>query len=136
MHWNSSDNAGFTSGTPWLPLNENYTEINAQQCQSDPDSVYHYYRQLVALRKGQDYGDVIVYGSHTLLDPLDKEVYAYVREYQGKKLLIIANFTGQAQQRGYPYKVINSVLSNTSIKVIDLDQVTLEPWAGHIIEIR
>ncbi len=136
MHWNSSDNAGFTSGTPWLPLNENYTEINAQQCQSDPDSVYHYYRQLVALRKGQDYGNVIVYGSHTLLDPLDKEVYAYVREYQGKKLLIIANFTGQAQQRGYPYKVINSVLSNTSTKVIDLDQVTLEPWAGHIIEIR
>lgn len=135
MHWDGSDNAGFTSGTPWLPLNENYPDINAKQCHGDDNSIYHHYRQLVSLRKGSEYGDVVVYGSHTLLDPQDDKVYAYVREYQGKKLLIIANFTGDTLERCYPYQVVKSVLTNTSIEIAQLDQITIEPWAGYIIEV-
>ncbi len=76
VQWDSSEHAGFTTGTPWLPVNENYIDINAEQAVNDESSIYHHYRQLIALRKSDEFGKVIVYGDHKLLDPQDSEVYA------------------------------------------------------------
>jgi oligo-1,6-glucosidase len=135
MHWDASDNAGFTSGKPWLPLNDNYVEINADESQQDADSIYHYYRRLIALRKGDEFGDVIVYGKPTLLDPNDDKVYAYLREYQGKKLLIIANFSAESLQRSYPYKMVKSVLSNVSSTFNSVESITLEPYGAYVVEV-
>ena len=92
MQWEGSRNAGFTEGTPWIGVNSNYTEINAEQQLQDKDSVFRYYQKLIRLRKEQE---IFVKGDFTLLLPEDESIFAYVREYQGQKLLVAANFTDQ-----------------------------------------
>ncbi|WED24799.1 alpha-glucosidase [Vibrio sp. JC009] len=136
VQWDTSDNAGFTSGTPWLPVNPNYTEINAEQAVADQDSVYHYYRKLVAIRQGADYGDVVTYGKHQLLDPQDAEVYAYLRFYDGKTLLTIANFTGEEQVRSYENQLKKVVLSNYETDISSLSELTLKPYQACIFEVE
>jgi len=90
MQWNTLPNAGFTTGTPWLPVNKNYLLINAEDQVKDPNSVYHYYRRLIELRH---HHPVIVYGSFTPLLEDDPNVWAYRREYEGKVLTVALNWT-------------------------------------------
>ena len=90
MQWDDTENAGFTTGTPWLGVNPNYTEINAQSQINDENSVFHYYKKLIHLRKENS---IFVDGDFTLLLPEDENIFAYVREYEGRKLLVVANFT-------------------------------------------
>ncbi len=135
MHWDNSANGGFTTGEPWLPLNPNYTDINASQALQDDESVYHYYRQLAELRKGEEYGEVVVYGDHTLLDPHDQNVYAYLRSLGEKTLLIVANFSNQTQNRRYSGKVKKHVLGNIPDSVTNLSELTLAPYQAFIAEI-
>lgn len=92
MQWDGSRNAGFTEGTPWIGVNSNYTEINAEQQLQDKDSVFRYYQKLIRLRKEHE---IFVKGDFTLLLPEDESIFAYVRDYQGQKLLVAANFTDQ-----------------------------------------
>ncbi|MBS5123507.1 MAG: alpha-glucosidase [Blautia sp.] len=90
MQWDDTENAGFTTGTPWLGVNPNYTEINARSQLHDENSVFHYYKKLIQLRKENS---IFVEGDFTLLLPEDENIFAYVREYEGRKLLVAANFT-------------------------------------------
>lgn len=90
MQWDDSPQAGFTAGTPWIPVNPNYREINAREQMERADSVFHYYKKLIRLRKEHE---IIVYGDYELLLPDSEELYAYLRGYQGEKLLTICNFT-------------------------------------------
>lgn len=90
MQWDDSPNGGFTTGTPWLPVNPNYREINAKEQMERSDSVYHYYRKLIDLRKRHD---IIVYGSYALLEAAHEELFCYMRELEDEKLLIICNFS-------------------------------------------
>ncbi|MDA0128169.1 alpha-glucosidase [Vibrio sp. MarTm2] len=135
VQWNDQLNAGFTSGTPWLPVNDNYPEINAEQAVKDEDSIYHHYRRLIALRQGEQYGDVIVYGEHQLLDPQDSEVYAYIRSHQGKSLLTIANFSGNSVVRSYPCSVKQQVINNYPETVESLTEMALKPYQALVIEL-
>ena len=90
MQWDDTENAGFTTGTPWLGVNPNYTEINARSQLQDENSVFHYYKKQIHLRKENS---IFVDGDFTLLLPEDENIFAYVREYEGRKLLVAANFT-------------------------------------------
>ena len=90
MQWDASPNAGFTTGTPWLAVNPNYTSINAAAEVDDPDSVFNYYRQLIALRHTHE---IIVYGSFEPLLTDDPNVYAYVRHYARQTLYVACNWT-------------------------------------------
>lgn len=90
MQWDSSDNAGFTKGTPWIQVNPNYREINAAQQVNDPDSVFAYYKRLIELRKKYD---VIVYGTYRLLLPEDDQLFVFTRTLESEKLLVICNFS-------------------------------------------
>lgn len=92
MQWTDGKNAGFTDGTPWLPLNPNYPTVNAQNALSDPDSTFYYYQKLIALRKEYP---VFCDGDFTLLDAENEKVFAYVRELDGHKLLVVCNFTAE-----------------------------------------
>ncbi|MCD8015762.1 MAG: alpha-glucosidase [Lachnospiraceae bacterium] len=94
MQWDDSANAGFTSGKPWLAVNPNYTQINAASEIRDPDSVYQYYKKLIALRKEHD---IIVYGSYELLAPEDENLFIYTRTLEKQKLLSLCNFSGEKQ---------------------------------------
>jgi glucan 1,6-alpha-glucosidase len=91
MQWDASENAGFTKGTPWIKVNPNYIEINAEKQINDPDSVFACYKKLIQLRKQYD---VIVDGRFELLLPEDKEFFAYMRENPTQKLYVICNFYG------------------------------------------
>ncbi|RUT29902.1 alpha-glucosidase [Paenibacillus zeisoli] len=93
MQWDNTEHAGFTSkGQPWINVNSNYMEINVAAAQKDPDSIYNYYKALIALRKEHK---VMVYGEYKLLLPLHTEIYAYTRTFEENKLLVILNFFDQ-----------------------------------------
>ena len=92
MQWTAGENAGFTTGTPWLPVNPNHGEINAEAALADPNSVFHYYRKLISLRKTYD---VFRDGSFTLLCPEDERVFAYTRDTEHGHLLVVCNFSGE-----------------------------------------
>ena len=94
MQWDDSPYAGFSDVEPWIEVNENYHQINAASQLADPDSVFHYYQKLIRLRKEHP---VIVYGHYELLDADNEAVFTYTREYEGKKLLCVCNFTGENQ---------------------------------------
>ena len=99
FQWDDSENAGFTTGTPWIMVNPNYTEINAAEQLGRADSVFNYYKELIRLRKTND---VIVYGTYELLLPDDKELYVYERRLGEKKLLVICNFYGNNRKFTFP----------------------------------
>ena len=90
MQWDDSENAGFTTGTPWIGVNPNYKTINAKAALADEDSVFHYYQKLIALRKEQP---ILVYGHYTLLEPDHESLYVYTRTLEEQKMLVICNFT-------------------------------------------
>jgi oligo-1,6-glucosidase len=92
VQWDDGPNAGFTTGVPWLAVNPNHTEINAAAAVADPDSVFHHYRRLIALRHTHP---VVVHGDYRLLLPDDEQVFAYVRTLDGTALLVVANFSGE-----------------------------------------
>ena len=95
MQWSGDENAGFTTGTPWIALNPNYREINADSERKDPDSVYNFYRRLIRLRKEYP---VFVDGKFELLLPDDEQIFAYTRTDGDNQMLVIANFTGETAQ--------------------------------------
>ena len=90
MQWSAAEGAGFTDGTPWLTINENHREINAEAALADPDSVFHYYRKLIELRKAHD---VFRSGWFELLDPENEKVFAYTRDTESEHLLVVCNFS-------------------------------------------
>ena len=92
MQWDASDNAGFTTGTPWLKVNPNYIEINAKDNLEDPDSVFACYQKLIALRKSYP---IFVDGHFRLLLEEDENFFAYMREDENSELLVVANFFDQ-----------------------------------------
>ena len=89
FQWDSTANAGFTTGTPWIEVNPDYATVNAAAQENDPQSILNYFRRAVQLRKDNL---VLVYGQYTLLDKDNPDVYAYTREGYGKKMLILLNF--------------------------------------------
>ena len=111
MQWSDAPNAGFTTGTPWLPVNENYVTINAEAALQDPDSVFYYYQKLIALRKAYD---VFRDGSFTLLCPEDEKIFAYTRDTKYRHLLVVCNFTGETLSFDAPeaYRGAKMLLSN------------------------
>ena len=92
MQWDDSANAGFTTGTPWISVNKNYTQINAKAALEDKDSVFYYYQKLIRLRHENE---IIVEGVfHGLLEDND-DIYAYERTLGDEKLVVACNFTNK-----------------------------------------
>lgn len=124
MQWDSSENAGFTKGTPWLKVCDRYKEINTEN-RHEPDSIFQYYKELVKLRKELP---VIQKGSVTPLLREDKEILAYKREYQGKELYVFCNFfDGEVK---VPYSIpedCKSILSNYG-EEISPRELVLRPY--------
>ena len=93
MQWTAGEQAGFTTGTPWLPVNPNHTHINAEAALTDPGSVFYYYQKLIELRKTYP---VFRDGWFTLLDPEDGQRFLYTRENDEEMLLVVCNFSAEA----------------------------------------
>lgn len=112
MQWNTQKNAGFTTGTPWLKVNDNYTEINMETQDADPDSVLNYYRKLIALRKSPAYKEVFTYGEFMPVYQNTCSVMAYYRKNEKQRILITANFGKEAVSLTLEYPVKQILLSN------------------------
>lgn len=134
FQWDTTKNAGFTTGKPWLKVNPNYTIINAEAQEKDPNSTLNYFRTLVQLRKKEP---AFVYGKYTLLDRENPNVFAYIRELEGKKILVLLNFSEKKS-------AFNIGVSTSKSKII-LDNYTgtknfkknvLRPFEAVIIELK
>ena len=126
MQWDTSDNGGFTSGTPWLQVNKNYKTINAAAQVNDPDSVFAYYKKLIALRHTNE---VMVNGVYDVLIPDHPQIYAYTRTLGDKQLLVLCNdsdtnvaIPAELQEKIHAAK--NILIQNYK----DTDESTLRPY--------
>ena len=99
MQWDNSDNAGFTTGTPWISVNSNYNRVNAQLQIEDVNSIYYYYKKLIQLRHENE---IIIYGSYELLLAESEKLYVYSRKLGEEKLLVICNFSKELTQYQIP----------------------------------
>lgn len=130
MQWDDSPNAGFTTGKPWIKVNPNYKEVNVKNALADQNSVFYYYQKLIRLRKTYP---IIVYGDYTLLDPDNEEIFAYIRSYQGEKLLVVTNWTDKearfempVEGQFTPKKLL--IANYTDTKAFPKDELVLRPW--------
>lgn len=133
MHWDDSENAGFTTGTPWIMVNPNYREINVKEQLSREDSVFHYYQKLIRLRKENP---IIVNGKYSLLLPEDEHLYVYQRELNGQVLLVICNFTDQEVSYEVPKELKGRgkkvLISNYSRETLE-DSVDLKAYEAVVL---
>ncbi|WP_018924276.1 glycoside hydrolase family 13 protein [Salsuginibacillus kocurii] len=138
MQWDDTLHAGFTKGTPWLAVNPNYKEINVKQALEQPNSIFYYYKQLIALRKTEE---TLVHGAYGLLLPEDEAVYAYTRKFNEDVLLVVCNFTAEEQRRNFnaelgerQARVIVSNLEQEEAQL--LDEVVLAPYEAFIYRLQ
>ena len=136
MQWSNALNAGFTKAEPWYPVNPNYIRINAESQKKDPESVFHFYRKLIGLRTKSEYKDLLVYGGYRLLIPEDPAVYAYLRVYENRAALVIANLSAERAHPELPEEVKacfrgkTAVLRSRGTGVFQ--DAELEPWEAAV----
>ena len=130
IQWTAGEGAGFTTGKPWLPVNENADHINAEAALADPDSVFYYYKKLISLRK--EYG-VFRSGWFELLDPEDGKVFAYTRDTETEHLLVVCNFSGETLPFELPERFNGSELL---IGNYETDEPGLRPYEAAMLYYR
>lgn len=137
MPWDDSPNGGFTTGTPWIMLNPDYPEINVEAARKDPDSVFHFYRKLIAMRKKYE---IMSYGNYRLLWPDDEELFVYEKTLGSQQWLIVANFSDQTCVRDYPEGIDapqELLLSNlTDSQSYNDGKLQLQPYEAAIFRCR
>lgn len=134
VQWSDSDNAGFTTGTPWLKVNSNYKDINVQNQENDPDSVLNYYRKLVATRKSPEYKEVFTYGVFEPAYEDTEYVMAYYRVSDNQRILVAANFGKDAKTIELKFPVKKVILSNVGRKEINEVSLKLDSCEVIVIE--
>ncbi len=131
MQWDNTEHAGFTTGTPWIAVNPNYKEINAQIQTADPDSVFHYYKKLISLRKQYP---VIVYGSYELLLKDSEELFIYTRTLEHEKLLVVCSFSENPCSFQIPDEFQNATcLISNMTPCYSEETATLRPYEAFVL---
>lgn len=136
MQWNASANGGFTTGTPWLKVNPNYTTVNAEASEKDENSILHYVQKMIQLRKSSP---VLVYGKYTIIDAANEEIYAYTRELNGKKVLVLLSFSDKGGSIVLPsgMQLGDELINNQSAKISNANgTVVLKPWQAAIVQLK
>ncbi|TSB45250.1 alpha,alpha-phosphotrehalase [Alkalicoccobacillus porphyridii] len=136
VQWNDEAHGGFTTGTPWIHTANNYKHINAENALADPDSIFYFYQTLVELRKSHD---IITYGDYQLLLEDDPRIFAYVREWQGEKLLVVTNFTQEETLFTAPALLAennaNILVTNYQQANEPAEELTLRPYEAVVYHI-
>jgi len=149
IQWDASEHAGFTTGTPWIKVNPNYKEINVADALADPNSIFHYYKKLIQLRRQNP---VIVYGSYDLIldshkrstpqsGSVDEEIYAFTRTLENERLLVILNFSRNSPVFDLPENITFSstelLINNYDVDSDeDLHYITLHPFEARVYRLR
>lgn len=134
MQWTDEKYAGFTQGTPWLCVNENYREINVKAQEKEYGSILNFYRRLIAFRKSEEYGELLTYGDFQPLYQEQQEIFAYERNYQGKRLIFICNFSNQQSEVTLDENYENVVFVNYQQTTMIGNRLILKPYEAVIME--
>lgn len=130
MQWNAQPEAGFTTGTPWLGVNPNYADINVAESLKDPNSIYHFYKEMIALRRDNE---ALIYGSYELVLPLHKQVYAYKRQGNSEAYLVVVNvFNDSAEVDLTPFDLKELVLTNYEVPNSLEKDIQLRPYEARL----
>lgn len=132
MQWDDSAYAGFSTATPWIMVNPNYTKINAKDQVNREDSVFKYYQKLIKLRHESE---LIVYGTYDLILDDDKDIYAYIRTLGDEKLIVYCNFSENTRKVEIPEEFVNKkvLISNYSDAKAN-QKITLRPYEAIVIQ--
>ena len=132
MQWDDSAYAGFSTATPWIMVNPNYTKINAKDQVNREDSVFKYYQKLIKLRHESE---LIVYGTYDLILDDDKDIYAYIRTLGDEKLIVYCNFSENTREVELPEEFVNKkvLISNYSDAKAN-PKITLRPYEAIAIQ--
>lgn len=132
MQWDDSAYAGFSTATPWIMVNPNYTKINARDQINREDSVFKYYQKLIKLRHESE---LIVYGTYDLILDDDKDIYAYIRTLGDEKLIVYCNFSENTREVELPKEFTNGkVLISNYIDAKVNHKITLRPYEAIVIQ--
>jgi oligo-1,6-glucosidase len=131
MQWDAAAHAGFTTGTPWIAVNPNYAEVNAQAAEADPDSVLHHYRRLIELRHTEP---AIAHGDFAMRLPDDERVYAFTRRLGDVELFVLGNFSGEPAPvpEALEWATAELLLGNCPPPASESEHGTLQPWEARV----
>jgi alpha-glucosidase len=133
MQWSSDEYAGFSEHKPWMGMNPNYLDINVESQKQDPDSIYHFYKKMIDLKKS---GPILTYGTFDLVDEENKQVFAYTRTLDDKKMVIISNLS--AEEAVFENRVVeleheNLLLANYSVEEHEpTTSISLKPYEARM----
>ena len=135
MQWDNSGNAGFTTGKPWLPVNEDYKDINVATEDKDQNSVLNHFRSMVNLRKENE---VLIYGDYNILKQEHPDIYAYIRTLDGKKMLVLLNFTNHESsiELDEVGTINEALINNYNTIEINKNKIRLKPYQATIFKLN
>ncbi len=136
FQWDDSENAGFTAGTPWLPVNPNYKAINLAEQRNRPDSIYSFYRALIRLRNHPDYAETVVYGATEPYMQEIRSLMAYFRRSDEKTLLVLGNFRDEVLTVPLPGDVKTVLINNLKEYSAEGNRAALAPWQFLVLEME
>jgi len=131
VQWSAGEHAGFTTGTPWIPVNPNHDVVNADAARADPGSVFHHYRRLIELRRTEP---AVALGDFTMLVPEHEQVYAFTRRLGDVELLVLANVSGEEVRAELPdgWAGTEVLIGNGTEEVAPGDEGLLYPWEARV----
>ncbi|TYS46877.1 glycoside hydrolase family 13 protein [Bacillus infantis] len=135
MQWDSTANAGFSSGSPWMKVNSNYTDINVEKQEKDEESILSFYKKMISLKKANE---VFTYGQYDLLLEDDKQIYAYTRTSEDDQVIVITNLSAKEAvfTSGLALKPENLLLNNYPAADEEGESVVLKPYEARVYRLR
>lgn len=136
MQWNTTANAGFTTGKPWLKVNSNYTTVNVEAQEKDPNSILNYFRKMIQLRKTNK---TLVYGKYVLLDKDNENIYAYTRGDGADKLLVVLNWSKDKVNWNMPAGITvdgNPLINNIAQFNLKGQTISLQPYQALVLRVK
>ncbi|WP_422851444.1 alpha-amylase family glycosyl hydrolase [Enterococcus cecorum] len=132
MQWDDSKNAGFTTGTPWLEVNDNYKKINVKKELKDKNSIFYTYQKLISIRKSNN---IVVYGDFQDIESEYDEIYSFMRILDNQKWVVIANISTNTLSHKFDFEIKKMIITNYKNIKIQNDTIILRPYEALVVEI-
>ncbi len=136
IQWNEKEHGGFTTGTPWLKVNQNYLEVNVEADKASEKSVFNYYKNLISIRKSDAYSDLIVYGDYEAIDLSHQSLFAYKRINDEREILVVVNFSEEELNYSFDGNIKEVLASNYNKEYDSLSDLVLLPYESLIVELN
>lgn len=130
MQWTNAINGGFSEHEPWFPVNPNYTEINVSSQLQDSDSILNFYKSLIQVKKSHD---IFTYGTFNLIDAENDRVFAYIRELEGERVLVVGNLTDKSASLAFNETINENNIKLHNYKDNKLNLTALRPFEAFVI---